>query len=169
MKKTLTWNKLLATIAVLIFCFAVVPMSAYAADIANTIKSSKDSVKVGQSTTLTTSTTYQMWGIGPFGIPFMSDWLNEIPYSYYAKPVVTNHTGNTDGDWSKESAIRASSSVWQQKSSPSWFYGKTTWSGTYTVKATAASGSAKSFAHGQTKDWRSSTGYTAFADVKSIN
>lgn len=167
MSALLTRKRLLTTLLLAVLCFVAVPTSAYAADIENTISSSKDSVKVGASTTLTCKTTYAMWGIGPVGIPFMSDWLNEIPYSYYAKPVVTSYTGSTNGGWSKASAIRASGSVWQQKTSPSWFYGKTTWSGKYTVKATSVSSSLK-FAHGQTKHINTSEGKTAFTSVKAI-
>lgn len=151
-----------------VLCFAAIPTAAYAADIDNSISSSKGSVKVSQSTVLTCKTTYAMWGLGPAGIPFMSDWLNEIPYTYYAKPVVTSHTGSTNGAWAKATGIRTSGSVWQQKTSPIWFYGKKTWSGKYTVKAIKASGSAKSFAHGQTKHANTSEGATAFTNVKSI-
>lgn len=168
MSKALARNKLSIAFALAAFCLAIMPVNAYAADIENTISSSKSSVSVGQSTTITCQTTYAMWGLGPAGIPFMSDWLNEIPYSYYAKPTVSSYTGTTNGSWSKATAIRASGSVWQQKTSPSWFYGKTSWKGVYSVKATAASSSAKSFAHGQTTDVNTSEGATAFVNVKSI-
>lgn len=168
MDKSVIQSKLLIVFVLSFFCLAIMPANAHAADIENTISSSKSSVSVGQSTTLTCQTTYAMWGLGPAGIPFMSDWLNEIPYSYYAKPTVSSYTGSTNGSWSKATAIRTSGSVWQQKTSPSWFYGKTSWKGVYSVKATSSSGSAKSFVHGQTTDISTSEGATAFVNVKSI-
>ena len=159
-------TKVILTVSLTAVCFlACVSIPAYAADIANSMSSSASSVKVGKSITLTCKTTYAMWGIGPVGIPFMSDWLTEVPYDYYDKPVVTSHTGSTDAAWTKANAIRVSGTVWQQKTKPSWFYGTTTWSGKYTIKATKASSSNLKFAHGQTKDILSSEGATAFTYV----
>jgi len=157
----------LVAVLLVALCFMTVPLSAYASDNKNTISTSKSSIKVGKSITLTCKTTYSMWGVGPVGIPFMSDWLTEVPYKNYAKPVVKSHTGKTNGAWKKASGIRVSGTVWQQKTSPSWFYGKTTWSGKYTVKAIKTSGKLK-FAHGQTKNSKTSKGATAFTYVKAI-
>lgn len=161
-------NGVIAAAVVAVACLLALPGNAYAADIENTISSSKSSVSVGQSATLSCQTTYAMWGLGPLGVPFMSDWLTEIPYAYYSKPSVTSYTGSTNGGWSQATAIRTSGSVWRQKTSPSWFYGKTVWSGKYTIKATAASGSSKSLAHGQTTHSDTSEGATAFTYVKTI-
>ncbi len=168
MNVLLTRKRLLMVFALATLCIVTIPSNAYAADIDNSISSSKGTVSVGQSTTLTCTTVYAMWGLGAAGIPFMSDWLNEIPYSYYARPEVTSSTGSTNGSWYRASAIRASGSVWQQKTDPSWFYGKTTWRGVYNVRAVAASGSTKVFAHGQTTHANTSEGATAYTYIKSV-
>ena len=92
-------NGVIAAAVVAVACLLALPGNAYAADIENTISSSKSSVSVGQSATLSCQTTYAMWGLGPLGVPFMSDWLTEIPYAYYSKPSVTSYTGSTNGGW----------------------------------------------------------------------
>ena len=165
MSLTMHFKKAVIALAVGLLCLVAIPSSAYAASIDNTIATSKDSLAVNQSMTLTCTTTYAMLGVGPLGAPFMSDWLTEVPYTYYAKPTVTSYTGSTNGSWSRATGIRSTSTVWQQKTSPEWFYGETTWRGTYTVKAILASSSTK-LAHGQTTNINSSEGPTAYKYVQ---
>ena len=167
MNSLLSRRKTVVFLLAAVFSLALLPGSAYAANIDNSISVSKTSVPVGKAVTITTRTTYEWLGAGGAGIPFISAWWNQIPYTYYSKPTMSSYTGSTGGAWKIATSIRTSGRVWQQKTQPSWFAGKTIWRGTYTTKANAKT-SYKKFAHGQTTNLNSSEGPTAYVKVKNI-
>lgn len=129
-------------------CGALLPASAYAASITNSIAVSPQSSALGVQVTITQTTSY---AVGAVPVPYVSDFRTEIPASYWNRP--SNIASNTNcGAWD---TVNSANGEYLAKpyhvvqGANRWFYGAETWTLKSVTTSTAPHSYTQKMVHGQ--------------------
>lgn len=140
---------------------ATITQTASAASIENSISSNQTTVKKGKYFKFTAKSVYESWEIGPFPIPFDSNFRTEVPSKYFKKPQTISNCGNC-GIWGAktEPGEFYGGRVWRVQSKNHKFIKKATWYVTAKAKAKGVKGKPYIY-QGQKPTKIASTGTTA--------
>ena len=131
---------------------AMLPATAFAASITNSISASPSSSALGSTVTVTQRTVYAPITVGGVPIPFVSDFRTEIPSPFWARP--SNISSNTNcGSWGTVYQAIAGEYMTGPyhyvQGANQWFASTTTWTLVSSTSGIATHSYTQKMVHGQ--------------------